>query len=351
MKILFFFVHPGAFHVLRPTIENLQHSGHEVDIAIINKDVLPDLLKEHNMPFTDIFPEGRRSKNMFEALLNLFRTVWRLGKVARKKRYDLFVTDDCLSINGFLKRIPTLFLIDDDLDVVPEIAPLLTCATRIFAPAVTRLGRYEKKKIGFDGYKELSYLHPDNFTPDAAVVKKYDLSPKNYVFIRVVGLTATHDRNKRGIDNGLLARITDLCLRYGKVPVISAERPLGKLEKYRLKYPACEGLHILAGASIFVGDSQTMTSEAALLGVPALRCNDFVGKISVMDEKEYRYGLTCGFLPGDAEKMLTKLEEWLQEPDLDAQWQIKYKTMLAQTVDISRQLLEEIEKFNPKRNQ
>lgn len=346
MKILFFFVHPGAFHVLKRTIANLQEHGHDVDIAIINKDVLPELLQQNNIPFRDIFPEGRKSKNMIQAFINLLKTVWRLHKFTKGKCYDLFVTDDCLSINGWLSRTPTLFLIDDDIDVVPEIAPLLFCATKIYAPAVTRLGRFAGKKLSFNGYKELSYLHPDYFQTSIDVIKKYNLVPGEYVFIRVVGLTATHDRNKRGIDNSLLHQIVDLCIKYGKKPIISAERDLEEMEKYRLKYPAIEGLHILANAAIFVGDSQTMTSEAALLGVPALRCNDFVGKISVMEEKENRYGLTCGFLPENSSQMLLKLEEWLGNEHLRSQWQRKYHEMLSQTVDIPLQLQNIIKNFS-----
>ena len=38
-----------------------------------------------------------------------------------------------------------------------------------------------------------------------------------------------------------------------------------------------------------------MTSEAAILGVPSFRLNDFVGKISVMDEKEIKYNLSKGY--------------------------------------------------------
>ena len=43
---------------------------------------------------------------------------------------------------------------------------------------------------------------------------------------------------------------------------------------------------------MFIGDSQTMTSEAAVLGVPSLRCNSFAGRISYINEQEFKYGLT-----------------------------------------------------------
>ena len=347
MRILFFFVHPGAFHVLKKTIRTLKSAGEIVDVAIINKDVLPELLRENGIEFTDIFPEGRRSRNLFEAGFNLLKTVWRLHKLIRGKHYDCMVTDDCLSINGRLSHTPCLFLIDDDLDVVPEIAPLLMCADRIVAPQVTRLGRFEHKKIGFPGYKELSYLHPDVFAPDADVVRRYGLTSKKYVFVRTVGLTATHDRNKHGIDDHFLLRISDCVRRCGFQLVLSSERKLPKeLETSRIHFAAADGLHLLGHAALFAGDSQTMTSEAALLGVPALRYNDFVGKISVMDEKETKYGLSFGYLPGNEDAFLEKLETLLNDPNREVEWKKRYQKMLEESVDISELLFRQIKRIS-----
>lgn len=346
MKILFFFVHPGAFHVLKRSMEQLKREGHSVEVAIINKDVLPELLRENGVAFTDIFPEGRHGRNLWDAGCNLMKTVWRLRKLIGRKHYDCFVTDDCLSINGYFSKTPTLFLIDDDLDVVPEIAPLLFCATEILAPDVTRLGRFEKKKKGFSGYKELSYLHPAIFTPDPAVATRYGLEPRKYIFVRVVGLTATHDRHKRGIDDIQLSRIVDCATGFGYRVVISAERKLPpELELYRIQFAATDGLHLLAHAALFVGDSQTMTSEAALLGIPALRCNDFVGKISVMEEKETRYGLTFGYRPENSDSLLNKLKELLSDPQRQQKWSARHRKMLNDAVDISELLVEEVKKL------
>ena len=54
---------------------------------------------------------------------------------------------------------------------------------------------------------------------------------------------------------------------------------------------------------MFIGDSQTMTSEAAVLGTPAIRCNSFVNRISYLEEEENTYELTFGFKPEDSLKM------------------------------------------------
>ena len=40
---------------------------------------------------------------------------------------------------------------------------------------------------------------------------------------------------------------------------------------------------VMAHASLYIGDSQTMAAEAGVLGVPFIRCNDFVGRIGYLD--------------------------------------------------------------------
>ena len=42
----------------------------------------------------------------------------------------------------------------------------------------------------------------------------------------------------------------------------------------------------MAFASLYIGDSQTMAMEAAIIGTPSIRFNDFVGRIGVMAELE-----------------------------------------------------------------
>ena len=78
-----------------------------------------------------------------------------------------------------------------------------------------------------------------------------------------------------------------------------------------------------------------MTSEAAVLGVPSLRCNTFVGRISYLEEEEHRYALTFGFTPDNFDKLLEKLEELLSNPNLKDEWQEKRKKLLSEKIDVS----------------
>ena len=52
--------------------------------------------------------------------------------------------------------------------------------------------------------------------------------------------------------------------------------------------------HVMAFASLYIGDSQTMAAEAGVLGVPFVRFNDFVGRIDYLRELEDVYELGYG---------------------------------------------------------
>ena len=95
-------------------------------------------------------------------------------------------------------------------------------------------------------------------------------------------------------------------------------------------------LHVLFYADLFIGDSQTMTSEAALLGTPAFRCNDFVGKIGVMDEKETKYGLSFNYLPKDFASMYAKLARVISEDNFKKKFKEKRRKMLSDKIDLSK---------------
>jgi predicted glycosyltransferase len=86
---------------------------------------------------------------------------------------------------------------------------------------------------------------------------------------------------------------------------------------------------------MLIGDSQTMTSEAAVLGTPAVRCNTFVRRISYLEEEEFKYNLTYGFLPSDSEAMFQKLQELLSMPDLKQEWKRRRAIMLADKIDVT----------------
>ena len=93
--------------------------------------------------------------------------------------------------------------------------------------------------------------------------------------------------------------------------------------------------HLLAFANLFIGDSQTMAAEAAVLGTPFIRYNDFVGKIGYLNELEETYKLGYGFRTSDAKKMLEKVRELVHSSNLKKVYQKRRKMMLLEKINLS----------------
>jgi predicted glycosyltransferase len=348
MRILFFFVHPSKYYLFRHSINHLKREGHEVEVAIVTKDVLEDLVRGEGWAYTNLIPHERRSTRLPRMLAMLWfslQTIWRLFRLTRGKKYDLFVTDDLLVVLGKLKRVPTLVFTDDDLSVVKEAYPLFAMASRVVAPLCTDLGPLNFKKVGYRGYHELAYLSPKYFTPDFSKTLQFNPEGGKYFILRLVSLTATHDQGKKGIGNEHVRELINFLEKRGKVFITSERKIPEDFERYRIRVAPADIAHALYYAEMFIGDSQSMTSEAAVLGTPALRCNDFVGRIASMEEKEHVYGITYGFKSGDFSKLVTKAQELLDTPGIKAEWAHRVQGMLAQCDDVNEVILREIYRF------
>ena len=78
-----------------------------------------------------------------------------------------------------------------------------------------------------------------------------------------------------------------------------------------------------------------------MLGVPAFRVNDFVGRISYLRELE-GYGLAFGFRPGEEEQALAAVQEVVRRPDRREVFAERRRLMLAERIDPLPWLLDQV---------
>ena len=340
MRILFYFGHPSQYLFLRNAINILKVKGINCEILIKSKDVLERLLIENGETFVNILPEGRNTGNL-SILSGLIKRDYRLFKFIKNKHYDLFIgTDPSLAHIGFFKKIPVLTVLEDDINVVPRLAMLTFPFTSIIlTPKECRTGKYERKTIRYNGYMKLAYLHPAWFNKKAALLKQ------PYYLIRVSGLEAYHDKGIFGFTLQLLQRIVSLLQDYGSV-YISPEGILDEsLKPFELKINPTEMQNVLSYATMLVSDSQSMTMEAAMLGVPSVRFSDFAGKISVLEELEKTYDLTYGIPTNTPDKLFEKINELLSHPDLKNEFENRRQRMLKDKIDVTAFLVWFIENY------
>tara|TARA_Y100001954_G_C15795003_1_gene597139 strand:- start:675 stop:1736 length:1062 start_codon:yes stop_codon:yes gene_type:complete len=332
-SFLFFLVHPSKFYLFRFLINRLIDEGNNVDILIIKKDVLEDLIKKEGWNYKNIYKKGRKYRKLprtIAAFLSAFITIIKLFLfLFKKKKYDYFITDDILVIPGFLLKIKTFLFVDNDYKTLSLIKYLLPFATKIICPSSTELSKFRKKLLKFRGNKALAYLSPKYFTPDRSKV----LIESKYSLIRVSILDAVHDdENNKGIQDEELTKLINLLEIHGKV-YISAEREISnKFEKYRLNIDPIDMAHYINFSKILITDSGTMASEAAVLGVPNILINNLAGSCGVHRELN-NYNLQYFYDNFDDAYKMT--ENLLSKKNIKEIWKQRRKNFLTKTDDFT----------------
>ena len=108
--------------------------------------------------------------------------------------------------------------------------------------------------------------------------------------------------------------------------------------------------HVMAFASLYIGDSQTMAAEAGVLGVPFVRFNDFVGRIGYLRELEDTYHLGFGIKassPGSVDQLCPRVEELVSMDSAERRkiWAERRQTMLSDKIDCAKFLTYFIEQY------
>lgn len=336
MKYLFYLAHPAHFHLFKNTIRSLKNLGHEVRITIKTKDVLQQLLDESGMDYINISPKEKKPGRMGTLIAFMKRNMAHI-RLVREQKPDVFVSTSAeFAPFARLLGIHTVSFFEDDLELFPWYSRLLVPFLEMqVCPDSCSAAKWNEhpKTIKYRGNHELAYLAPKHFTPDPK--KTADLlkhGQKNFL-IRFSGLSAWHDQGIEGLNDSLARMVVEKLAPHGKV-MISSERKLPvDLEPYRIHCRASVMPDILAQCDLVVSDSQTMTAEAAVLGTPAIRINDFVGKLGYLKELEERYGLCHGFKPHEREAFLKKIAELASDSKAKQHNQARRQDLLKNSID------------------
>lgn len=334
MNILVQLSHPAHFHLYKNAIKNWQNDGHQVFILIKTKDILEDLLKNANLPYYNILPDDKR-KSKFDIFKQLLVKDWRILWFCINHKIDLLTgsTPEVAQV-GWLLRRHSVNIGEDDISVVPMWAKVAgPFVQTILSPEVCDTGKDNTKSVKYNSFQKLAYLHPYYFTPDRNMVEKYFPTEKPYFLLRFAKLNAHHDTGIQGISTEIAENLIKILEKHGNI-FISSERELEPhFEKYRLKIDPLDIHHIMAFAGLYIGDSQSMAVEAAMLGVPSIRFNDFAGRIGVLEELEHKYRLTFGIKSSQPETLYQKIQELLDMPNVKSEFKTRQQTMLSEKID------------------
>ena len=314
MRVLFDIVHPAHVHFYRHMISELQQRGDDVLVVAREREVTTDLLDQFGIEYTVVKRPGMGGRA--GQALELGRRDWGLFRLGRTFRPDLVLSRNPAGMHAARALGATGVFDTDDGSVVGLHFRLAAPFAKVITTPACLGEDYGAKHRRYNGYKALAYLHPDVFSPDPAIRSELGIGEDEpYFLVRYVAMTAAHDHGETGLAFDARSDLVDYLAEYGTV-FVSAESGLpAGMRAHALPTPPHKMHDVMAGARLYVGDSQTMAAEAALLGIPSFRASTWTRRLDYLDELEDRYGLLRSYRPAEADQLRAAVAHELQDPD------------------------------------
>ena len=319
MRYLFFTNTPAHVHLYKHAVRRLEDAGHDVLILARDYGCTTDLLAFYDLPH-EIYGVCETTKfSLVRELPKHFARIFR-----ETLRYDpdlVFGVGSYAAPAGALARAPVVLITDSEPVAFDQFVSR-TLADAILTPYTFRkdLG---SKHFEFRGFKETAYLHPDVFEADGSVREELGLDPdERFAIVRLNAFGSHHDVNHAGFSaeqrRELVARLADEVTVF-----VSDEGDEFDADAVDARpFDAHPGyLHdALAEASLLVTDTQTMATEAGLLGTPTVRSNTFVGEDDMGNFLELEAkGLV--YNTADFTDVLSTAEAYVADDSVRQRWQ------------------------------
>ena len=345
LRVLFDVGHPAQVHLFRNAIRELGDRGHETFVTSREKEVTNDLLEAYGIDHVSL---SRRGDSTLSLVWETLTREVRLLSFARRFGPDVLVSRlgpvpaHVSALLGCRHVVVSDTYVDRPLIRRIHQGVTLPFVDTICVPESFELPIADEKRRPLD-FQELAYLHPAYFEPDRDVLAANDIDPGDpYFVVRVSGWDAYHDAGHAGLGPATVRRLIERLKEHGAV-YISAEGDLpSDLERHRLTIPPADIHHVLYYADLYVGDSGTMSTEAAILGTPAIRTNTMVGEDDehVFRALEDRYDLLRSY--ADADRALEAVEEILSFGIDCIDWQQRRERLLAEQPDVTDRIVKTI---------
>ncbi len=327
--------HPAHVHLFRNAARDWTAAGHKILFTALDREIILYLLDQYELSYRVTY---KRRKGMLARVVELVLRTLFTYRIARDFGADLFVSFGSPTV-GFPAKLmgkPYIALTDTE-HATEQHALFKPFATVIATPDIFTLDM-GAKQVRYAGFHELMYLHPDEFTPDPSQLDSLGLKPDDRFFVvRFVSWEASHDIGEHGFTADDKRQLLRELSSYGRV-LLSVES--GTIEdEFRplvTTFLPEKAHHLLAFASLYIGEGGTMLTEAALLGTPAI----FVSTLRAgnWDHLRDQYGLL--YFYDTRREALQKAHELLALPNLKAVWAERRAKLLADKINPTPWLVE-----------
>lgn len=341
MRLLFIINTPAQAYTWEYSMKEFLAKGHDLKILARDYGATPKILGELGFEFEPFNPIGSRSSRLLGAAGH-FQRCYRLSRPFEPSLIVGFGLD--AAVTAVRLRKPCIVFMDDWLTHVQNNLTHLL-ASAVITPDNLKADR-GKRHVLVNSYKEMAYLHPHYFKPDATIFDDLKLEKcQRYVILRINAWDAIHDIGKHGFSVSDQFDLVEGLGQYARV-FISPEGALPKeLEKHRLSIPHTRIHHALYYAQLLITDTQTMATEAAVLGTPTVRSNTLVGPNDSNNfiELEQKYDLMYSF--AEPRQAMDKAITLIKKPDLKEQWCSKRLKLLNDKTDLTEFMVDFIEGY------
>jgi predicted glycosyltransferase len=329
MKIFIDIGHPADVHFFKNLVHLMAARKHLFYFSVRDKECTFALLDELSFDYKS---RGTTGKNIFSKVLKLPLVDLSVLNIARLFNPDIFLSlgSPYAAHASCLLRKPNITFDDTEDAVYTQL--LYKPFTDVILSPSCYYRATQKKRILFNGYKELCYLHPHYFKPDMNVINELGVAHDEfYAVIRFVAWNANHDFGQTGLSGEEKIRLVKEISQKCKVFISSEEQLPVSLEKYRLRTHPGRLHSILRFAGLHIGEGSTTAAESAVLGTPTIYVSSRA--LGYCNELEEKYNLLFNFRTFKG--VLEKTMELISFPNMKEEWQKRRKKMLAQKIDMN----------------
>ena len=334
MKVGIFINTPSQVHFYRNIKESLEERGHETSVLARSYGETIPLLKEYEIEFNTY---STPSQSKFSKAARLPLDVRNAARILGRGQVDVvtgFGIYDAYS--AALLRVPDIVFNDTEPSInngsyAVQFKIFMPFVRKIITPSFFKddLG---KKQIRIPAIKELAYLHPNHFTPNPDVLDMLGVAKdENYVMLRFNAFDAVHDLGFHGFTTDEKRYLIKQLGREAKVFVTSESGLPNDLKKYLMRIPKHKFHDALSFAKMCVTETGTMTSEAAVLGTPAILLHPKVNLYGNFVQLRDRYGLILTHT--DAAEAISEALLLAKIPNLKTKWKAKRDRYLSHSID------------------
>ncbi len=290
MRILITVQHPAHVHFYKHALAELEAAGHDTLVLARENDLAVPLLEAYGIDH-EVLAGGQDSMGELITVQLTFEA--RLLARARQFQPDVMSAIGGVAVSHVAPLVGAQSIVFIDNEGILSHRLMVPFAHIVCTPTGFT-DEFGKRHLRYEGFHELAYLHPNRFEPSATRLRTYGIEPDDrYFVLRFRKWDALHDVGELGLSRDGKERLVDALAQRGDVYITSGSPLPPAFEPYRLPVEPQHIHDLLAFADGYAGDSATMATEAAVLGVPAVRVQSFAGSTDMSNfvELEEQYGL------------------------------------------------------------